>query len=291
MLRQCQLEGTSHMTYKTILVSLNEVSQLRSVLGTAASIARKDGAHVIGLYVIPAVELLVGSEIQVLPVENDELQIYFKQQEKAVKTAFETTILKDGIQGEFRVVEALDPHIAATVIEESREADLVIVGYSSPASNRALGADFAERLLIGSGRPTLVVPGNGHGVLALDRVLVGWNGSREAARAIFDSIPLLRHADEVLVAFAGTESEHRSRSETRREGLVRTLLRHGVHARTIDLDSSREAGKVLLERAETREIDLIVMGAYGHARLREFILGGATRSVLKGMKCPVLFSH
>ncbi|QIG48368.1 universal stress protein [Nordella sp. HKS 07] len=279
------------MAYKTILASLNEVSQVRTVLSATATIARNEMAHVIGLYVIPAIELQVGSEIQVVPVENDELQKYFKQQEKAVKAAFESMILEDGIEGEFRVIEASEPYIAATITEESREADLVIVGYSSSVSSRALGADFSERLVIGSGRPTLVVPRDGHRGFAHDRILVGWNGSREAARAIFDGVPLLQRADEVLVAIVGTELEHRLRAETRREGLVRTLLRHGVHARAIDLDSSREAGKVLLERAETRDVGLIVMGAYGHARLREFILGGATRSVLKGMRCPVLFSH
>lgn len=279
------------MTYKTVLASLNDIRQLRAVLGAAADIARKEEAHVVGLYVIPAIELQVGSEIQVLPVENDELQKYFKSQEKTVKAAFESMILKDGIQGEFRIVEAFEPHIAGTVIEESKEADLVIAGYSSSSSNRALGADFCERLLIGSGRPTLVIPANDRSGFVLNRILVGWNGSREAARAIFDSVPLLRRAEEVLVAFACANSERQPRIEARRQGLVRTLLRHGVHARTIDLDSSREAGTVLLERAETREVDLIVMGAYGHARLREFILGGATRSVLKGMKCPVLFSH
>jgi nucleotide-binding universal stress UspA family protein len=279
------------MAYKTILASLNEVSQLRCVLNAAAAIAREEGAHVIGLYVIPAVELQVASEIQVVPVENDELQKYFRQQEKAVRGAFESTILEAGIQGEFRVVEALMPYIAATVWEEAREADLVLAGFSSSRSSRALGADFSEQLFIGSGRPTLVMPANGKGSFPPGRVLVAWNGSREGARAVFDSMPLLQRADEVLVAFAGADSKFQPRIEARREGLVRTLLRHGVHARAIDLDSSHEAGKALLERAETREVDLIVMGAYGHARLREFILGGATRTVLKGMKCPVLFSH
>lgn len=279
------------MAYKTIIASLNDIGQLGSVLGAAAAIARENEAHVIGLYVIPAAELQVGSEIQVLPIENDKLQRYFKQQEKNTRAAFERMIVKSGVQGEFRTIQATEPHIAGTVMEESREADLMIVGYSSSASNRALGEDFCERLFIGSGRPTLVMPNDYEREFALHRVLAGWNGSRESARAIFDSVPLLKSADEVLIASACANRECGPRTEARREGLIRTLLRHGVHARSIDLDSSREVGTVLLERAETREADLIVMGAYGHARLREFLLGGATRSVLKGMKCPVLFSH
>jgi nucleotide-binding universal stress UspA family protein len=280
------------MAYKTILASLNEVTQLRSILGAAAAIARDEAAHVIGLYVIPAVEIQVTAEVPVLPVENDELQKYFRQQEKVVRSAFESMILEDGIQGELRVVEALTPHITGTIMEESREADLVIAGYSSSITSRALGSDFSEQLFVGSGRPTLIMPINGHNSgFSFDRILVGWNGSRESARAVFDSIPLLRRAEDVLIAMACPEEERQPRIKERREALVRALLRHGVQARAVDLDTSREAGGVLLERAETRAIDLIVMGAYGHARLREFIMGGATRSVLKGMGRPVLFSH
>jgi nucleotide-binding universal stress UspA family protein len=280
------------MAYKTILASLNEVAQLQSVLGAAAAVAREDAAHVIGLYVIPAVEIQVTSEIPVLPVENDEYQKYYRQHEQAARSAFQKIILDDGVHGEFHVIEAHSPHIAGTIIEEAREADLVIAGYSSSNSSRALGSDFSERLCIESGRPTLIMPVTEHNQsCAFDRILIGWNGSREAARAIFDSMPLLERAEDVLVAFACAEQDRQPRTKARREALVRTLLRHGVQARGIDLDSSREAGSVLIGRAETRAIDLIVMGAYGHARLREFILGGATRSVFKGMKCPVLFSH
>src|SRR5262245_30272918 len=135
-----------HMAYKTILASLNEVSQLRSVLGAAAAIAREDEAHVLGLYVIPAVEIQVTPEVPVLPVENDELQKYFKQHEKAARSAFDSIILQDGIQGEFRLVESLSHHIAGAIIEESREADLVIAAYSSSTTSRALGPDFSEQL-------------------------------------------------------------------------------------------------------------------------------------------------
>jgi nucleotide-binding universal stress UspA family protein len=280
------------MAYKTILASLNEISQLRSVLGAAAVIAREEAAYVIGLYVIPAVEIQVTPEVPVLPVENDELQKYFKQHEKSARSAFDSIILENDVQGEFRVVEALSAHVAGAIIEESREADLVIAGHSSSITSRALGADFSEQLLIGSGRPTLIVPLNGrNGSISFDRIMIGWNGSKESARAIFDSIPVLQQAEDVLIAFACGQDDLQARTQTRREALVSALLRHGVQARGVNLDGPREAGEVLLERADTRAIDLIVMGAYGHARLREFILGGATRSVLKGMECPVLFSH
>lgn len=279
------------MAYKTILASLNEVSQVDCILRAATSIARKEEAHVMGLYVIPAIELQLVSEIEVLPIQNDELQRFFKQQEQFVRSTFERAVLEAGVHGEFRVVDAPEARIGSIVMEESREADLVIVGYSSSTSSRALGTNFSEDVFIGSGRPTLVMPPAGRSGFPIERVLVGWNGSREAARAIFDSIPLFKHADEVLVASTDPGSRNQTHFEVRRTALIRALLRHGVKVRTIDLDSSRQAGEALLARAESRQVSLLVMGAYGHARLREFLLGGATRTVLKGMKCPVLFSH
>ena len=122
-------------------------------------------------------------------------------------------------------------------------------------------------------------------------VIVGWNGSREATRAVFDSIPLLKPAAEVLIILVAPESEKPDHQESSGIELTKALARHGINVRPFDVHSSHEAGQALLERAESRGAGLLIMGAYGHARLREFILGGATRSVLKGMKIPVLFSH
>lgn len=277
------------MSYKTILVNLNEISQVRCLLNAAASIARKTDAYVVGLYVIPAVELHISSEIEVLPVEDDSHRVYFEKHDATVRSAFDSIILKEGIRGEFRVVDALDPHIASVVIEHSREIDLVIIGQSSSTSDRAIGSNLSEQVVISSGRPTLVMPPNGHAVISTNLAIVGWNGSRESARAAFDSIPLLKQVDEVLIAWVGPETE--SGGRTPGAGLAKTLARHDIDARAVALHSSREAGEVLLERTESRGAGLLVMGAYGHSRLREFILGGATRSVLRGMKCPVLFSH
>ena len=279
------------MGYRTILASLNELSQVRCILNAAASVARKQDAYVVGLYVIPAIELRPSSAVDVPPVENDSLHKYFKEQKHLFRAAFENVILNGGIRGEFRVVDAPDPHIASTVIEQSREVDLVIVGHSNLASSHAIGSHFAEQVLVSSGRPTLVIPPNGNGAISASLVLIGWNGSREAARAVFDSMPLLKSAKEVLIAWAGPRSEEGANKGARAIELVRTLSRHGIDAQATDLDSSRDAGQVLLERAEMGGAGLLVMGAYGHSRLREFILGGATRSVLRGMKIPVLFSH
>jgi len=130
-------------------------------------------------------------------------------------------------------------------------------------------------------------------VVPTNLAIVGWNGSRESTRAVFDGIPLLKQYDEVLLAWGGPEPVRNAGDSSSAAGarLAKTLARHDIDARVIDFHTSREAGEVLLERVESRGAGLLVMGAHGHTRLREFILGGATRSVLRGMKRPVLFSH
>ncbi len=281
------------MSYRTILVILNEILQARRLLEATASIAREADAYVIGLYAIPAVELYIAAELEVLPVEDDRQRLLFKKHEAAIRVAFDDIILKQGIRGEFDAVDAPDPDIAPTVIEHAREADLVIIGYSSSASNRALGSDFSERVVISCGRPTLVMPPNDRTAVATNLAIVGWNGSRESARAVFDGIPLLKQYDEILLARIVPEPEGTAGAGLSAPGarLAKALARHDIDVRTIDLHTSQEAGEVLLERVERHGAGLLVMGAYGHTRLREFILGGATRTVLKEMQCPVLFSH
>lgn len=279
------------MSYKTILVSLNEVYQLRPLLGAAAAIAEKSAAYVIGLYVIPASELRFSNAVEAVMVELDSDRRYFQEQEAAARQAFEKAILSAGIEGEFRVANALEHAIASTVIEHARQADLMIIGHSNSCSNRAVGSDFSEEMIISSGRPTLLMPLDPQATVRTDRAIVGWDGSREAARAAFDSIPLLKLADEVLIILVEPESDDPSHAASRGIDLTKAFARHGIKVRPFDFHSSLEAGQALLEQVESRGAGLLVMGAYGHARFREFILGGATRSVLKAMTVPVLFSH
>jgi nucleotide-binding universal stress UspA family protein len=261
------------------------------LLGAAASVAKKNASYVIGLYVIPAPELRFSNAVEAVMAEIDDDRAYFKLQEAEARKMFEELVLAAGIEGEFRVVDALEHAIASTVVQYARQIDLVIVGHSNPSSNRAVGSDFSEQVIISSGRPTLVVPLNRQAVVQDNLVIVGWNGSREATRAVFDSIPLLKLAGEVLIILIAPETEKPDHHESSGIELTRTLARHGINVRPFDVHSTKEAGRALLERVESRGAGLLVMGAYGHARFREFILGGATRSVLKGMRIPVLFAH
>jgi nucleotide-binding universal stress UspA family protein len=147
-----------------------------------------------------------------------------------------------------------------------------------------------EATLFGSGRPILIVPYIQKAPLTLGRVMACWDGSRSAARAIADALPLLARAKAVEI-FTVTGEAGKS-SEVEGADLAHHLARHGLKveverqvARDIDVAS------VILSHAADRSADLIVMGGYGHSRLREFVLGGATRGILASMTVPVLMSH
>ena len=149
---------------------------------------------------------------------------------------------------------------------------------------------YAEAIIFGSGRPTLILPRRGRHQFALDTVVIAWDGSRSAARAVADSLPVLQRAREVRVLTVLNEKQLSSESPAAE--LARHLEGHGIVAKPDCIDAAgHPIGEVLNSYLTSHQPDLLVMGAYGHSRLREFILGGATRSMLLKPSLPVLLSH
>lgn len=165
----------------------------------------------------------------------------------------------------------------------ARYADLTIVGQASSGAS-----DHITETLMSTGRPLLAVPRHGRFPNVGHRVLVAWNASREATRAVFDSLPLLAGAANVTVMTMDAEDDDRVPGAD----IGLTLARHGIKVDVVrstlgDID----AGNALLSRAADQGADLLVMGAFGHSPLREKMLGGATRHILDHMTVPVLLSH
>lgn len=149
---------------------------------------------------------------------------------------------------------------------------------------------FAEHVLIEAGRPVILVPPDHTGSFSCKRVTVAWDHTRSAARALHDALPFLRLADEVILTVVGGEKQFQTNPDaTTIEGV---LARKGLNARLEQVDlGQRTIGQALQNEALANEADLLVMGAYGHSRLRQFILGGATRELLENPRLPVLMSH
>src|SRR5262249_28402559 len=168
--------------------------------------------------------------------------------------------------------------------------DLVIASQTAADWKGSLDLDIADRLALACGRPVLIVPNRGSHQPVPKRVVVGWTDQREAARATFDALPLLRRADEVRLI--EVDPRPAAGSEEMRARLCASLARQGVSCTEGTAASPHgNVGAGLLACCEQTKAELLVMGCYGHSRLREFVLGGASRHLLEAMTVPVLMSH
>ena len=280
------------MSYKTILVSLNEVGRLSELVAAAVTLARETGAHVSGLYVVPAVQVYPSVGFEAAPQVFEGNRSFFKENGARVKQAFEEAMRREGLSFDFHQVDAHTPVIADEVVASGRVADLVIVSTTNPEEITGVERDFVEQTVMALGRPVIVLPYKGKATVSLNEVIIGWNGGREAARATFDALPLLKKAGKVRVVRIDPQKDPSLRGSVAGADLAEALARHGVRAEAQGYQTDgQDEGQALMRCAEDSGAGLIVMGAYGHSRLAEFIFGGATRFVLNRLVCPVLMSH
>jgi nucleotide-binding universal stress UspA family protein len=220
-------------------------------------------------------------------MEFDELE---RECAKSTKTFIENCMAGTALKWDWREQQGL---LARTVALNARYADLAILGQAEPPKSpgdeaATLPADVA----LTAGRPVLIVPYIGVSTPPGSHVLVGWNASREATRAVNDAMPLLQRAKKVTVLTIDPESGSRDHGEVLGADISLHLDRHGVRAEAAQTAASDiDVGDVILSRTADIGADLIVIGAYGHSRAREALLGGVTRHLLRHMTVPVLMSH
>jgi nucleotide-binding universal stress UspA family protein len=281
------------MSYKDLLVILDSETASRGRVELAATLAERFAAHLVGLYPLPVAEVprhFGYYEPALLDPFFRELREKAQEACDKEREAFEHEANLRGLSAEWRVTEVgagSDPALHA------RYADLTILGQLDPDhAETELIRPRPELITLASGRPILVVPYAGHYETVGRRVLIGWNATREATRAVNDAMPLLIEADVVTVLTIDARDGPDGHGELPGADIALHLARHGVKAtveRTVSAGIS--AGDVLLSRAADLGADLLVIGAYGHSRVRELLLGGATRSILQSMTLPVLMSH
>ena len=283
------------MAYRTILLHLDHDRQNGVRLDLCLGLARDLGAHLIGLHVTPVPMLpYVYGEVSVAGLGPDFLETqraHAAERAAPLRAAFEAAGARDGLSFEWRTDEG---DAGPVVARHARYADLTVVGQTEPeALETVLGARLPEQVALGGGGPTLMVPYAGaFGAGGLGRrPLVAWNGSREAARALHDALPLLRaRAEQVIVLEVDPPDD--GGPGLRAMEAAKVLARHGLKVDAqYTVSGGLPAGDVLLSRLSDFGCDLLVMGAYGHSRARELVLGGATRSLLDHMTVPVLMAH
>ncbi len=281
------------MSYKDLLVVLDAEPTARECIDLAATLAERFSAHLIGLYPLPTPESprhLGYYDPALLDPFFAELRERARNAAGKMHETFDHATGLRGLSAEWREIPEgpdADPALHA------RYADLAILGQLDPdRAETELIRPRPEQVALASGRPVLIVPYAGHFDNVGRRVLIAWSATREAARAVSDAMPLLTSAELVTVLTIDPREGPHAHGELPGADIALHLARHGVKAqieRTVS--AGLPVGEALLSRAADLGADLIVMGAYGHSRLREVLLGGATRSVLRSMTVPVLMSH
>ena len=272
------------MTYKTIVVHMDSRPRRAERLALGFVLAERFDAHLVALFALEAARIpsYALAETGQLVVEIERKRR--GEEARAAEAEFRQAERRRRTSAEWRLSTQ---DTAAALRLSARYADLVIAGQPEPDDAR--GMAFAGNLVLGAGRPVLFFPYAGRFVDAGKRVLVAWNASREAARALTDALPMLSRADSVEVVAFKPGGDH---GEIPGADIAHYLARHGVKATASrDLAPGVEIGARILSRAADAAADLIVMGAYGHSRLRELALGGATKSLLEAMTVPVLMAH
>ncbi len=273
------------MSYKTILVHLDDHPRRSERLNLGFELAARFEAHLVALFALDAARIPSYALAEAGPVVREIEARRRSEAARGAEAEFRRAERPGARRAEWRV-SSQDAFAAVRL--SARYADLVLLGQPEPGD--AAGRAFAEEVLLSAGRPVLFVPYAGRFHDTGKRVLVAWNASREAARAVSDALPLLAGAQSVeVVAFDPDGGDH---GEVAGADIALFLARHGVKASAARQSAPDiDVGSQILSRAADANADLVVMGGYGHSRLRELALGGATRTVLDSMTVPVLMAH
>jgi nucleotide-binding universal stress UspA family protein len=283
-------ERTAIVGYRTILVYCDATPKLGQRLKVAVDLARRHDALLVGLHVQEPFDVPVFSD------GTAPMDILYSAYEAATKAnletaaaAFATATKGTGLQTEWRIAKG---YAENELVMQARYADLAVLGQAGADIESATSAHVVQSVAFSSGRPTLIVPDIGVRAGPGGTVMLCWNASRESARAASDALPFLTTAQKVVVLVVDPHSTTSRQEREATADISAWLARHGVKATVQrDVASDSEVGNVILSRAADHGIDLIVMGVYGHSRLREMVLGGASRTLLSSMTVPVLMAH
>ncbi|WP_229505399.1 universal stress protein [Massilia mucilaginosa] len=281
------------MAFQTILVHVDDSTSAPARIGVAIALA-KQGGHLIGVAPTGVSRTL---HPNLPPGQTDPTLAlhlgFLREQAHSALAAFSARCEAAGLSSyEARV---LDDDAAGGLCLHGRVADVIVLSQSDPdQGGPGLLADLPADVVLHAGTPVLLVPFSGERASVGQRVLVSWDASREAAIALRLALPLLRHAASVDLAVFDTGPGSHTAAEAQAADPRAWLARHGVRASfaTHPLAHKRQhVGDALLALVAQKNADLLVMGAYGHSRVRETILGGVTRTLLAAMNVPVLMAH
>lgn len=280
------------MDFRTLLVALDGEPSCDERVRLAARFAAVHGSHLVGVASAGRIELTSG-----LGAAAGYIEAAAEAKAEAIRHAsrwadrFQTICREAGVASVEAAVHEGDP--ATAVLHHAHCADVAVIGQADPA--RACFRDasrFAEEVVMHNARPTMVIPFAGKFASVGDRVLVAWDDSHGSARSVADALPLLRHAARVHLRVWRHAREAAERLvRDRLQSVQRWMARQGVACDAAVEITRAHIGDAILEQAAQLDVDLIVMGSYGHSRWTERLMGGATRTALARSKVPLLTSH
>ena len=278
------------MSLKDIFVHLDTSAACERRVNAALMLAREHAAHLTGVAIVSRPYIPAYAEVEIGMEIIKERQQQMRDALEDVGAVFDEQAGQSGVTGEWRILEGEPSDILS---EQARYSDLMVLSQDETANDILLGGqEIPERVILTSGRPARIVPRIYKDEQIGKHVLVGWDRGRMAARAVHDSLSVLQTAEKVTIMTANPTTNESGNGGISGADLAVHLARHGVsveadHTVSEDLD----IGDLLLSRAADLQADLIVLGAYGHARWRKLVLGGVTKHMLEHMPVPVLMSH
>jgi nucleotide-binding universal stress UspA family protein len=271
--------------YATIFTYFSSPQTADALAEAGVQLAARQGAHLIGAHNSATVSLYGRIPADILAQNRAGQQ----KEAGAIEAIFTKAAKDDNVSHEWRHRFVKDTHAIDDIIEQARMADLVIACPNDAADIEAGLHNVPVRLALETGRPVLLIPAGARPGSIGRRIALAWSPSRESARAVFDALPLLKDADGVTVISVKTSDA--GTAEPARD-IVAALARHKIEAEAVVVKASdRTEGAELLAAAQSRGCDLLVMGCYGHSKLREMVLGGVTSHVLKHLTMPLLVAH
>ncbi|WP_159586604.1 universal stress protein [Chelativorans xinjiangense] len=280
------------MVYKTLLVILQSEADTPRVLDFALPFAARYNSHVIGLHA-EALPIAMASPMGG-PIADFSLDMEAEAADRhaRLRAIFEERAKAEGLAAEWRGYESVSGDSAVSGIESARTADLVIVQQNDPDADSRMAADV-EALIFESGRPVLLVPYTFKGrSVPFREVVLAWNGSKEASRAAFDALPLMKEAGKVEVLTVDARDTLQQDAGLAGAAIAASLARYGLDVTTrAEHSAGLSHGDVIANRLAETDADLLVMGAFGRSRLTEFVFGGVTRTMLQSMTAPVLMAR
>jgi nucleotide-binding universal stress UspA family protein len=281
------------MSWKDILVIVSEAEADEPALALGEVLAKQSkNCHIAAAFLTPLPDEPLAYEPTVVAGVWAELLGRARQEAEAERKKVEQRMQRSACEYQLRTAEALSRDLGRVAAVHARYADVAVMTRPSDGVGAELREEIIEGVLFHSGRPALIAPPGWAGRTVGKRVVVAWDASREATRALSEADDILEFAEAVTVLTVDAKPKMFGHGDQPGANIAAHLARRGLPAEVRNVDSmGRSASLAILEEAQTMGADLVVMGGYAHSRLRELVFGGATRELLRTATVPVLMAH